>query len=184
MDNLSTESNDETEQINQLAEEADDEPDQIRNMTGGRVLCIALFASTLENWVFGIVGFHFVVTFVWYVWSDWGHGVASTAVFGVLFGYVTVFYMPSHPRPSRYLYLVYYALFYTENFLMLALWAVMTSDRDAWFYIPAIVTVIVLFLLHIITQLLYYKWVHPKAGDIEWCMKCDRKTFIQSLKRV
>nr|KAG5686723.1 hypothetical protein BaRGS_020249 [Batillaria attramentaria] len=90
--------------------------------------------------------------------------------------------MPSHSRPSRYLYLVYYALFYTENFLMLALWAGMTSDRDAWFYIPAIVTVIVLFLLHIVTQLLYYKCFHPKAGDIEWCMKWDRETFIESLK--
>ncbi|KAK7482597.1 hypothetical protein BaRGS_00026198 [Batillaria attramentaria] len=152
--------------------------------TGGRVLCIALFASTLENWVFGIVGFHFVLMLVWFVWIDSDDGAAGTAVFGVLFGYIMVFYIPFHPRPSRYLYLVYYALFYTENFLMLAFWAVMTSDRDAWFYIPAIVTAIVLFLLHIITQLFYYKWVHPKAGDIEWCMKCDRETVLQSLKNV
>nr|KAG5686722.1 hypothetical protein BaRGS_020248 [Batillaria attramentaria] len=135
--------------------------------TGGRVLCIALFASTLENWVFGIVGFHFVVMFVWFVWSDSDDGVAKKAITGVLFGYIMVFYMLFHRRPSRYVYLVYYALFYTENVLMLALWAVMTSDRDAWFYIPAIVTVIVLFLLHIVTQLLYYKCFHPKAGDIE-----------------
>nr|KAG5696237.1 hypothetical protein BaRGS_019939 [Batillaria attramentaria] len=85
--------------------------------------------------------------------------------------------MPFHSRPSRYLYLVYYALFYTENFLMLALWAVMTSDRDAWFYIPAIVTVIVLFLLHIVTQLLYYKCFHPKAGDIEFCVEFDRQSL-------
>nr|KAG5686711.1 hypothetical protein BaRGS_020237 [Batillaria attramentaria] len=91
--------------------------------------------------------------------------------------YVMVFHMPLHFRPSRYRYLVYYALFYAENFLMLALWAVMTSDRDAWFYIPAIVTVIVLFLLHIVTQLLFYKWVHPKAEDIEWCMKWDRNSL-------
>nr|KAG5686726.1 hypothetical protein BaRGS_020252 [Batillaria attramentaria] len=83
--------------------------------------------------------------------------VASKAIDGVLFGYIMVFYIPFHLRPSRYMYLVYYALFYTENFLMLALWAGMTSDRDAWFYIPAIVTVIVLFLLHIVAQLLYYK---------------------------
>nr|KAG5685365.1 hypothetical protein BaRGS_005927 [Batillaria attramentaria] len=73
-----------------------------------------------------------------------------------------------HRRAVKLLHSVYYALFYTENFLMLALWAGMTSDRDAWFYIPAIVTVIVLFLLHIVTQLLYYKCFHPKAGDIEW----------------
>ncbi|KAK7461596.1 hypothetical protein BaRGS_00038640 [Batillaria attramentaria] len=152
--------------------------------TGGRVLCIALFASTFEYWVFGVVGFHFVVMFVWLVWSDLGDSVASKAIDGVLFGYIMVFYIPFHLRPSRYMYLVYYALFYTENFLMLALWAGMTSDRDAWFYIPAIVTVIVLFLLHIVAQLLYYKCFHPKAGDIKWCMKCDRKTFIQSLKDI
>ncbi|KAK7461595.1 hypothetical protein BaRGS_00038639, partial [Batillaria attramentaria] len=147
--------------------------------TGGRVLCIALFASTFENWVFGIVGFHFVVMLVWIVLSgsdDVSAGTAVLALLGVLCGYITVFYMPSHSRPSRYLYLVYYALFYTENFLMLALWAVMTSDRDAWFYIPAIVTVIVLFLLHIVTQLLYYKCFHPKAGDIEWCMNLSGVT--------
>ncbi|KAK7445359.1 hypothetical protein BaRGS_00040347, partial [Batillaria attramentaria] len=51
MDNLSTESNDETEQINQLAEEADYEPGQIRNMDeqGGHVLSSGNFARNLLN---------------------------------------------------------------------------------------------------------------------------------------
>nr|KAG5713003.1 hypothetical protein BaRGS_021797 [Batillaria attramentaria] len=94
-----------------------------------------------------------------------------------LFGYVMVFYIPFYSNPSRYVFLVYYVIFYGENFLMLGLWAGMTSDRDAWFYIPGIAVVVVFFFLHVAMQLIFYVFFHPSAESIKWCVKCDRESF-------
>nr|KAG5713004.1 hypothetical protein BaRGS_021798 [Batillaria attramentaria] len=151
--------------------------------TGGRVLCIALFASTFEYWVFAVLCSHYVIMVVWFIWVNSNRD--SWAVLTCfLFGYVLLFYMPFHSRPSRYLHLFYYVIFHAENFLMLGLWAGMTSDRDAWFYIPVIVAVVVFFFLHIVMQVVYYKAFHPKSKDIDWCTTCDWKTVHQSLKNL
>ncbi|KAK7505685.1 hypothetical protein BaRGS_00002956 [Batillaria attramentaria] len=151
--------------------------------TGGRVLCIALFASMFENWVFAVLGPHFLIMFSWVVWSR-GSKFASDILLCMCFGYMMLFSMPFHSHPSRYVYFVYYVMFYTENFLMLGLWAGMTSDRDAWFYIPAIVTVIVFFILHIVMLFLNYKVAHPKARRIKYCEKWDWKRVCVSLEHI
>ncbi|KAK7505713.1 hypothetical protein BaRGS_00002984 [Batillaria attramentaria] len=145
--------------------------------TGGRVLCIALFASTFEFWVFAVLGPHFLIMFSWTVWTT-GNKSADKIFLRSCYGYVMLFYMPFHSAPSRYLYIVYYVIFYTENFLLLGLWAGMTSDRDAWFYMPGIVTVIVFFILHIVMLFLYYKVAHPKAKTITYCEKWDWKRVL------
>ncbi|KAK7505715.1 hypothetical protein BaRGS_00002986 [Batillaria attramentaria] len=148
--------------------------------TGGRVLCIAMFASMFEYWVFAILGLHYVAMLVWNLWAEKDRSCGQVFI-EVCLGYITVFYMPYHSKSSRYAYFIYYIFFYTENFLMLGLWAGMTSDRDAWFYIPGIVAVIVFFLLHIVMMFLYYKVAHPRAQEIKCCVECDWETILKSL---
>nr|KAG5713010.1 hypothetical protein BaRGS_021804 [Batillaria attramentaria] len=129
-----------------------------------------------ENWVFAVLGPHFLIMFLWNVWAE------EEPVMIMCYGYMMLFYMPFHSDPSRYAYFVYYVMFYTENFLMLGLWAGMTSDRDACFYIPAIVTVIVFFILHIVMLFLYYKVARPEAKTITYCEKWDWERVRKSLK--
>ncbi|KAK7505616.1 hypothetical protein BaRGS_00002887 [Batillaria attramentaria] len=147
--------------------------------TGGRVLCIALFASTFEFWVLGVVCLHFALVSTWKFCTTDNQGCPTpfAVLRSCLFGYVMVFYIPFYSNPSRYVFLVYYVIFYGENFLMLGLWAGMTSDRDAWFYIPGIAVVVVFFFLHVAMQLIFYVFFHPSAESIKWCVKCDRESF-------
>ncbi|KAK7505722.1 hypothetical protein BaRGS_00002993 [Batillaria attramentaria] len=146
--------------------------------TGGRVLCIALFASTFGSWVFLVLAFHVVIISVacFLFDEDWDHWAA---VDSVMSGYTSVISFAASARPSRFVYVIYYVIFYAENFLMLGLWAGMTSDRDAWFYIPGIVTVVVFFILHIILQLVYYKVFHPNAKNIDFCLTFDHETVLR-----
>nr|KAG5713005.1 hypothetical protein BaRGS_021799 [Batillaria attramentaria] len=144
----------------------------------GRVLCIALFASTFGSWVFLVLAFHVVIISVacFLFDEDWDHWAA---VDSVMSGYTSVISFAASARPSRFVYVIYYVIFYAENFLMLGLWAGMTSDRDAWFYIPGIVTVVVFFILHIILQLVYYKVFHPNAKNIDFCLTFDHETVLR-----
>ncbi|KAK7505716.1 hypothetical protein BaRGS_00002987 [Batillaria attramentaria] len=149
--------------------------------TGGRVLCIALFASMLEYWLSVVLGPHFLIMVAWAVWASHDRSITNTLL-GICWGYTMLFFVPFHSNPSRYVYLLYYVIFYTENFLMLGLWAGMTSDRDAWFYIPGIVVVVVFFLLHVVMLFLYYKVAHPKASEIKYRKGWDWDSVRGSLK--
>ncbi|KAK7505687.1 hypothetical protein BaRGS_00002958 [Batillaria attramentaria] len=112
----------------------------------------------------------------WFIWAS-----DRSVLLGICFGNMMVFYIPFHPRPSRYFYFLYYVTVYTENFLVLGLWAGMTSDRNGWFYIPVIVTVIVFFILHLVMMFLYYKVAHPKAQNIIYCVKWVWEEIRESL---
>ena len=65
--------------------------------------------------------------------------------------------------------LLYYILFYIENWIMFALWITETKHTSKWFYPTSIVTVACGMIFHIIFQILYYKKFHPKSDEIPWC---------------
>ncbi|KAK7505686.1 hypothetical protein BaRGS_00002957 [Batillaria attramentaria] len=148
--------------------------------TGGRVLCIALFASTFEYWVFVLLCCHYGIVLICACWAMKDKELGKFKA--VAWGYVLLFCVPLPDQDARYVYSFYYVIFYAENFLMLGLWAGMTSDRDAWFYVPGIVTVMALFPLHFVMQLIYYKCSHPEAEENKCCKHCQWKDARKAMK--
>ncbi|KAK7496988.1 hypothetical protein BaRGS_00011724 [Batillaria attramentaria] len=146
--------------------------------TGARVLCISLFASTFRGWVFCVLGVHFAACVLWngcltYNRETNENPETSTCMksfYGVLIGFVVglatifCFFDPFHTPDSRYRYAVWYAVFYAENLLMFCLWLWKTPDTEAWFFLPAIVTVLACSLLHVLLLLLFYtRLCHPST---------------------
>lgn len=63
---------------------------------------------------------------------------------------------------------------------MLALWFRFTQDLGAWFHLWGFIVVLLLFLFHIVFQLLYYKFFHP-TKNIKVCLPCNRYVIYSSI---
>ena len=151
--------------------------------TGGRVLCIAMFASAFDLWVFGILLFHWIVNAVWLMnqRTTFYAQRCLEKVFNIICGYVMLFcFLNLREGHTRYRFLIYYIIFYIENFFMLAFWFRFTPDLGAWFHIWGFIVVLIFFILHIIFQLLYYSCCHP-TNSIQYCLPCDKYTFYESV---
>ena len=65
--------------------------------------------------------------------------------------------------------LMFYVLFYIENWVMFGLWIAETKYVSEWFYPASIAAVACGMVFHIIFQILYYKVCHPNSDTISWC---------------
>ncbi|XP_076462470.1 XK-related protein 6-like [Babylonia areolata] len=151
--------------------------------TGARVLCIAMFASAFQAWVFGIILFHWVVISVWLMnqRTTFYAQRCLEKVFNIICGYVMLFcFLNLREGHTRYRFLIFYIIFYTENFFMLAFWFRFTPDLGAWFHIWGFIVVLIFFVLHIAFQLLYYSCFHP-SDSIIYCLSCDKYSFYESV---
>ncbi|KAK7476703.1 hypothetical protein BaRGS_00032040 [Batillaria attramentaria] len=167
--------------------------------TGGRVLCMTLFASTLEYRLLAVLVPHVLLVAFWDIRrnvKEWHLETMSTncgsrrlennsidwknVASALLLGYVSLFYFPPslgppHQRsrlliPSRYVYVGYYIVFYLENVLMLISWAWLTPGLDVWFFRSSIMTFVGFFIFHIVAQVAYYKFFHPNCDRINICL--------------
>lgn len=145
-------------------------------------MCIALFASVFEYWVFGVLGVHSLVMVVWHC-SIADNRSRGTITLGFLSVCIMLFYVPCRSNPSRFMYIFYYTIFYSENFFMFAMWVFRTRPYDVWFYIPCVVAVLSFFVLHIRMQLSFYLCFHPGGDEnkIPYCLPCRRKFVKHSL---
>lgn len=151
--------------------------------TGGRVLCIAMFASAFDVWVFGILLFHWVLNSGWLMnqRTSFYTQHCLEKVFNIICGYVMLFcFLNLREGHTRFRFLIFYLIFYIENFFMLAFWFRFTPDLGAWFHIWGFIVVLIFFVLHIIFQLLYYACFHP-TDSIKYCLPCDKYTFYESV---
>ncbi|GFR82256.1 XK-related protein [Elysia marginata] len=150
---------------------------------GGRVLSIAMFASVFKLWVFGPLVFHWLFVSVWLMMqrTTFYKNKCLEKVFNVICGYVMVFcFLNLREGQTRFRFILFYFVVYTESFFMLAFWFRFTTDLGAWFHIWGFVVVLVLFVVHIVFQLLYYRFFHP-TGNIKTCLPCDRYVIYSSI---
>ena len=143
--------------------------------TGVRVLCLAMFASALDMWLFAILVSHWIIISGW-IMSQ--HTTFYTErclerLFNVVCGYVMIFcFLNLNEGHTRCRFLVYYAIFYVENVFMVCLWFYLTDDLGTWFHLWAFISVFILFFTHLLFQLLYYLCCHP-TKEIKCCLPCD-----------
>ena len=151
--------------------------------TGGRVLCIAMFASAFDLWVFGILVFHWIVISCWLMnqHTTFYAQRCLEKMFNIICGYVMIFcFLNLREGHTRFRFLIFYFIFYVENFFMLAFWFRFTPDLGAWFHIWGFIVVLICFVLHVIFQLLYYTCFHP-TDSVKYCLPCDKYTFYESV---
>ncbi|RUS70433.1 hypothetical protein EGW08_021809 [Elysia chlorotica] len=150
---------------------------------GGRVLSIAMFASVFKLWVFGPLVFHWLFVSGWLMMqrTTFYKNKCLEKVFNVICGYVMVFcFLNLREGQTRFRFILFYFVVYTESFFMLAFWFRFTQDLGAWFHIWGFVVVLVLFVVHIVFQLLYYRFFHP-TKNIKTCLPCDRYVIYSSI---
>ncbi|KAH9492510.1 XK- protein 6 [Bulinus truncatus] len=150
---------------------------------GGRVLCIAMFASAFDLWVFGPLLFHWVFMSGWLIFqrTAFYKNKCLEKVFNIICGYVMVFcFLNLREGQTRFRVILFYFILYVENFFMLALWFRFTQDLGAWFHLGGFITVMLLFILHIVFQLVYYRFFHP-TKNIKLCLPCDRYVIYSSI---
>ncbi|CAL1544753.1 unnamed protein product [Lymnaea stagnalis] len=150
---------------------------------GGRVLCIAMFASAFDLWVFGPLVFHWVFMSGWLILqkTTFYKNVCLEKVFNIICGYVMVFcFLNLREGQTRFRVILFYFILYVENFFMLALWFRFTQDLGAWFHLWGFIVVLILFVLHIVFQLVYYWFFHPTKA-IKMCLPCDRYVVYSSI---
>lgn len=147
--------------------------------TGGRILCLAMFALASGFWVFAILLLHWLVISLWLMnqRTTFYKNRCLEKVFNIICGYVMIFcFLNLREGHTRYRFLFYYFIFYGENFVMLIFWMHSYPQLGGWFHIWGFITVMVLFVLHIFVQLLYYTFFHP-TKNIQYCLPCDKYTF-------
>ncbi|XP_059151770.1 XK-related protein 6-like [Physella acuta] len=150
---------------------------------GGRVLCIAMFASAFDLWVFGPLIFHWVLMSSWLVVQNttFYKNVCLEKVFNIICGYVMVFcFLNLRDGQTRFRVILFYFSVYVENFLMLALWFKFTKDVGGWLHQWGLIVVLILFVFHVVFQLLYYWFFHP-TKNIKMCLPCDRFVLYSSI---
>ena len=142
---------------------------------GGRVLCIAMFGSAFQFWAFFPLAFHWVFISGWLMLqkTSFYKNTCLERVFNVICGYVMIFcFLNLREGQTRYRFILFYFIFYVENFIMLIFWFRFTPDGKAWFHLGGFIVVFILFSLHMASQLIYYAYFHP-TNNIEKCAPCD-----------
>ena len=152
---------------------------------GSRILCLALFASVFKLFVFAPILLHWVMASIWLMCqrTSFYKNVCLEKAFNVICGYVMIFcYINLREGHTRFRYIVFYMVFYLENGVMLFMWYLFTPDIGSWFHVYGLIVILILFVLHVTFQLLYYYCCHP-SGEIELCLAIgnDGKTCWEAL---
>ncbi|KAK7089436.1 XK-related protein 6-like [Littorina saxatilis] len=150
--------------------------------TGGRVLCIALFASVFQFWLLAVLIPHGLIMACWQFLQERDGSVISLLEY-LVYAYVFQFCFINNYSGgySRIQYLVFYVLFYAESFAMLGLWYWFTPYDGEWFHLWGLVAGLASLPLHVLLQLFYYKCCHPNSQNIKVFVVGDRGTWKQHL---
>ncbi|KAK3089711.1 hypothetical protein FSP39_005814 [Pinctada imbricata] len=146
---------------------------------GPRLVVFALFASQFSYIILIVAGLHWLGMTLWllcqkthFYKDDHKHRRRDEVIFNIVLGYTMVFsFLNARDGRTRYRALVYYIVFYAENYVMLMMWVYWTPSKSEWYYFVAIAVVPAGTILHIVFQLFYYKVCHPKKHKIEICPK-------------
>lgn len=131
---------------------------------GPRVIIIALFASYFTYFVLIAAGVHWMTMSIWLFIqkTSFYKNRCDEIVFNIVIGYVLIFsFINTRDGHTRYRALLYYFIFYVENFTMLLSWVYFTDRKSDWFYFVAISVVSSGCVIQICTQLMYYLMCHP-----------------------
>ncbi|XP_076082157.1 XK-related protein 6-like isoform X2 [Mytilus galloprovincialis] len=135
-----------------------------------RTIVLALFAAQFRIQMLIAIGIHWITMTIWLGCQKqemMNKNSRDKWIFNIVFGYVLIFcFQNVQEGQTRYRAMFYYFVTFSENIIMLILWAYFTQHKSEWFYLAAIGTVTSLMVIQIIIQLLYYRLIHPSHKEI------------------
>ncbi|XP_052256082.1 XK-related protein 6-like isoform X2 [Dreissena polymorpha] len=111
---------------------------------GPRVIALGMFASQFKWGVFIVVGVHWIAMSSWLICqkTQFYQNRCEEKCFNFVCGYVLVFcFLNVRDGRTRYRMILYYFIFYIENWLMLGFWFYFTDAKSQWFYLPTLFVV-------------------------------------------
>jgi len=144
---------------------------------GPRVLAFAVFASCAQYSLFVLCGIHWMVILLWTVMQQTTfcstkpqeYCFKAVAAFICIFDFFNL--IEGH---TRIRYVIYYSIVYCENVAMVIVWYYYRSTVAGWYRLPVIVSVVGLFWVGIMVQVIYYLVIHPNNKPPYASEKCIR----------
>lgn len=141
-----------------------------------RVIAIALFTVRFGFWGPVLCGCHVIIMIVWvfFMRTHFCPHRPLEICYNIAVGCLYLFaFLNVKDTPTRRKYIIYYALYYVENVVMISLWFAHTEEMH-WFREPAMAAVIGGFWVGILCFMLpYYRFLHPDKGL--WVSQWRRK---------
>ena len=152
---------------------------------GTRVIALALFASCFDWRMFVIVGVHWAIMLLWILVqkTKFCQTRVEELFFNIIAAVINIFdFFNLIEGHTRLRYVIYYSIVYAENCMMMVLYYSVVSTTSHWYVPMSMITVLGLFFVGILIQLVYYVHFHPnndpKNGKqpIKFCLDCRELT--------
>lgn len=147
-----------------------------------RVLSMALFASTFRSWFFMIIFIHWLLMYFWILKLKTNYCITSEEVYSarehifekfydLVCSFIYIFaYFNLKAGPTRYRYLIYYLIFYSENILFCVCYFLFSKEQNFAYKLTLLLIVVIGFWIAITFQIIYYLYCHP-SHKIQVCVK-------------
>jgi hypothetical protein len=146
-----------------------------------RVLAMAIFASTFRSWFLMIIVVHWFIMYFWILRLKTNFCLTSNEynareeIFEKFYDFVCSFiyifvYFNLKSGATRYRYLIYYLIFYSENLIFSISYFIFSKEINLNYKLSMLLVVIIGFWIAITFQILYYLHYHP-SHDIRICVK-------------
>jgi len=131
---------------------------------GPRVLAFAVFASCTQYGLFVLCGIHWMVMLLWTLMQH--TTFCSTRLqeycFNAIAAFICIFdFFNLIEGHTRIRYVIYYLVVYCENVAMVTVWYYYRSTVAEWYLLPVVVSVVAVFWVGILIQVIYYLVIHP-----------------------
>lgn len=131
---------------------------------GPRVLAFSAFASCTQYGFFVLCGIHWVLMLMWILMqrTTFCSRKIHEFCFDAVAAFICIFdFFNLIEGHTRVRYVIYYSLVYCENVAMVIVWYYYRSTTAGWYLVPVIVTIVAVFWLGILVQVIYYMAFHP-----------------------
>lgn len=147
-----------------------------------RVLSMALFASTFRSWFFMIIFIHWLIMYFWILKLKTNYCITSEDVYSarehifekfydLVCSFIYIFaYFNLKAGQTRYRYLIYYLIFYSENILFCVCYFLFSKEQNFTYKLTLLLIVVIGFWIAITFQIIYYLYCHP-SHKIQVCVK-------------
>ncbi|KAL1455224.1 hypothetical protein WDU94_009334 [Cyamophila willieti] len=140
---------------------------------GARILSLAAYATVYNQWVFLVLGSHWLCMLLWLTSpKNVFHGehiskCRKAAYYSLIAFIYTFAYINLIEISHRQKMIMFYLVMGLENGLLVFVWSVGVSHNPPWYYVTLPLTVFLLFFSGLGFMLLYYQYFHVRRLKYE-----------------
>ena len=145
-----------------------------------RIIALVLFASYQLYWFWGLIITQIIVVIILsciVIWRD-GWGDLCEAIFYCIVtgvGSIFTMFFAGAADVRFYYYLLYWALTFVENTVVITLWYLWSEDFNFWYHDWAIFCVISVYFISLIVKIVHCYFYNGKSTDVVNWLYCECK---------